>query len=250
MRFLLALVTLIALSPACFSSASELSAPGDDFDPTDPGSVPNDECVIADDCVLTGPTCCDCPTFALPIDDPKALACEAVGCDNDTSICATNVEPACDTGRCVMACAPLSCLECPNGYLTEPNGCLSCTCAPPPSTMPKCVEDSDCARVRNDCCGCGNGGEDTAVATADAVRFDQGLNCPSTPQCPGQTNLEEATCGSDFEPRCVRDACVLLDAEMPSNACGRADLLECPAGQTCQINVDPAAGQYGLGICL
>lgn len=246
MRFAVLALTLAA----CFSSASELNAGGDDdAAPDEPGAVPL-RCEVADDCVLAGATCCDCPTFALSVDDPKAQACEAVDCDNDTSTCATNVEAACDRGQCVMACKPLECLTCPDGYIAEVNGCLSCTCAPPPSTMPDCSADADCTRVRKDCCGCDEGGEDTAVPVADAAAFDQALMCPATPQCPGQENLSDPTCDASFSPRCVRGGCALLDAAMPANACGRADLPECPTGQTCQINVDPAASQYGVGVCI
>ncbi len=248
MRF----AVLLTLSlTACFGSASELGAVADDdADPAPGGLPPNFQCFVAEDCVLAGPTCCDCPTFAIPVDDPKAQACEAVDCDNDTSTCATNVEPACtDDNRCVMACAPLTCLECPNGYALEQNDCLSCTCAPPPSASPKCVVDSDCVRVRNDCCGCAQGGEDTAVAVSDATAFEQGLNCSSSPQCPGQGNINEPTCDQEFEARCSGGSCALLKAAMPADACGRADLPDCPPGQTCQINVDPDASQYGLGVC-
>lgn len=242
----LALATL-ALT-ACFGSASELKSTGDDNNPA-PGATPS-SCATAADCVLASDTCCECPTFAISIADPKAEACDAVGCDNDPSTCATNVEAACDAGRCVMACAQLTCLPCPDGYLTEVNGCLSCTCVAPATAMPKCTADADCTRVRNDCCGCDQGGEDTAVAIADAVAFDQSLMCTTDPACPGQGNLSEPTCGAEFQPRCVRGSCALLDAAMPATACGRADLPACPAGTTCQINVDPAASQYGLGICL
>lgn len=242
---------LIALTlTACFGSASEIGAIDDDaFDPA-PGATPF-ACRTADDCVLAGATCCDCPTFALSVEDPKALACDAVDCENDTSVCATNVEPACDdNSQCVLACKPLTCLQCPDGYIAEVNGCLSCTCAAPPSVMPDCTVDQDCARVRKDCCGCDDGGEDTAVPVASAGAFDQSLMCTSTPACPGMENLSDPTCDPSFEPRCLRGSCELLNAAMPAGACGRADLPECPAGQTCTINVDPAASQYGVGICL
>jgi hypothetical protein len=244
MRF----VALALSLTACIGSASELGT-GDDRDDPSPGATPF-ACITADDCVPAGATYCDCPTFALPVEDPKALACEAVDCQNDTSTCATNVEPACDNNQCVLACKPLECLQCPDGYIAEINGCLSCTCAEPVSVMPDCTVDADCTRVREDCCGCDNGGEDTAVPVSMAGAFDQSLMCPSAPACPGQDNLSEPTCDASFAPRCVRGSCALLDAAMPANACGRADLPECPAGQTCQINVDPAASQYGLGICL
>jgi hypothetical protein len=248
MRF--AIVTL--LLTACFGSASELSAVGDDdADPAPAPGAPG-TCATSDDCVLIGQTCCECPTMATSIGDPKAQACESVGCDNDLSTCATNVEAQCDLaqgGKCVLACAPLECLECPNGYLTEANGCLSCTCAAPPPISPDCVSDTDCSRVRADCCGCPLGGEDTAVATADAGAFDQALNCPQSPQCPGQSSANEPTCGSDFVPRCVSGACTLLAAEVPAEACGRGDLPDCPAGEACLINVDQDASAYGLGVC-
>ncbi|MBA2540504.1 MAG: hypothetical protein H0V17_12760 [Deltaproteobacteria bacterium] len=235
---------------ACFTSASELSAVGDDDADPAPGGVPNGLCRTDDECVPAGATCCDCPTFARSIFDPQSEACEAVGCDNDPSVCPTNVEAACDqaSGSCVLACAPLQCLECPNGYFTEANGCLSCTCAPPVSQSPDCGVDSDCSRVRADCCGCQNGGEDTAVATADAAAFDQALSCNSGSQCPGQGN-SSSDCDAELAPRCVNGACELIAEDMPAEACGRPDLPACAPGKICTINVDPAASLYGVGTC-
>lgn len=251
--------TLLVLTLAlggCFGSASELSAVGDD-NPTDPapGQSPG-SCFRNEDCVLTAPTCCECPTMATSLSDPKLEACASVDCDTDLSVCATNVEAACDLaqgGQCILACAPLGCLACPDGspgYFEEANGCLSCTCATPPAAAPACVSDGDCSRVRADCCGCAQGGEDTAVATADAASFDSALGCTSNSQCPGQANATEATCEPDFLPRCVAGSCELLDAAMPVDACGRSDLPACTGGKVCTINVDPAASSYGLGICL
>ncbi len=242
MRF--ALLTLLVAG--CFSSASELSGtPGDDDADPAPGQT-SGFCNVAEDCVLAGATCCDCPSFALTVDDPKVQACENVGCDNDTSVCATNVEAACVANQCQMVCAPLACLPCPNGYALEVNGCLSCSCAPAPSLEPACAGDPDCTRTRADCCGCEAGGEDTAVPVTDAAVFDQALMCPASPQCPGQTNALEPTCGTDYEARCVNGSCTLAPPA-PPDLCGPEP---CPAGKTCQINVNPDANPYGLGVCL
>jgi len=239
------LLVTLALCAGCFGNAAELSGVADDGPQDGFGAVPG-QCGVDSDCVPAGASCCDCPTFATTIDDPKVAACEQVDCD--TNVCSTNVAATCDPviHECVLACAPLTCLECPSGYETEANGCLSCTCAAPPPTTPECVADNDCVRVRADCCGCDNGGEDTAVPQLGAAGFDASLNCSSTPTCPGMTNQ---SCDPTAQARCIRGACALATEPMPDDACGRADLPACPAGTTCQINVSDSASLYGVGVC-
>jgi len=242
------MVVVIALLAGCsFSTANELSTAddgaGDGF-----GAAPG-ECLADTDCVPAAATCCECPTFATSIDDPKVQACDAVDCGpSSMNSCPTNVDVACDPDahRCVLACAPLECLECPSGYVTEANGCLSCTCASAPMATPQCGSDQDCVRVRADCCGCANGGEDTAVPTAEAPQFDQMLNCSSSPTCPGIGNQG---CDAAAEARCIQGQCALSAEPMPADACGRPDLPACPAGTTCKINVSDSASLYGVGVC-
>jgi hypothetical protein len=248
MRFVL----LLGLTGCFFSSSSELGKVGDDNgDPPPFGSMPG-ACTSDDQCTLTSASCCECPTFATSIDDPKLEACGQVDCETDLSVCPTNVQATCNVeqNQCELACAQLECLDCPEGYFLEGNGCLSCTCAQAPSAAPSCVADADCDRVRADCCGCDAGGDDTSVAKTDAAAFDASLACGSTPQCPGQMNSNEPTCNQvEFTPRCARGECALLAEEMPANACGRPDLPDCSAGTTCKINVNDSANLYGVGVC-
>jgi hypothetical protein len=247
------LVTLLIALTACFGNASELTKSGDDNDdPLPPfGSVPG-ACISDAQCTLTSASCCECPTFATSIDDPKLDACTQVDCDNDLSVCPTNVAATCNAmQQCELACAQLECLQCPDGYFLEANDCLSCTCAAPPSATPSCAVDSDCVRVRADCCGCDDGGDDTAVSTADAAAFDARLNCGANPQCPGNMNANEPTCDElSYTPRCARGECALLTDAMPTDACGRADLPACGPGKTCKINVNDSAKLYGVGVCV
>ena len=203
--------TLLIALTACFGNASELALAGDDNNPAPPFGAPG-SCTSDAQCTLTSASCCECPTFATSIDDPKLDACTQVNCDNDLSVCPTNVAPTCNQmQQCELACAQLPCLQCPDGYFLEANGCLSCTCAAPPSAMPSCAADSDCRRARADCCGCDAGGGDTAVSKADAAAFDGALNCPASPQCPGQTNVNEPTCNTlDFTPRFTENFSLLF----------------------------------------
>ena len=162
-------------------------------------------------------------------------------------MCPTNVTVECDPQhQCAIVCAQLPCLECPEGYITEANGCVSCTCAEPVTTAPTCAVDADCVRVRNDCCGCANGGEDTSVPVGSAQAFDAALSCSQTPQCPGVGNQ---MCNAAARARCVRGDCALLAEDMPADACGRADLPACPAGTVCRVNVSNSADLYGVGVC-
>jgi hypothetical protein len=243
-------VLLLALTAGCFGNATELASAGDDSG--DPQAPPSDlaSCVTADDCQLVGASCCECPTFATSIYDPRLGACDAVDCNTDALVCPTNVVAACNQNQCELACAPLECLPCDNGYFLEANGCLSCTCRPLQTQTPSCDVDADCSRTRADCCGCSQGGDDTAVATADLAAFDAELACPQAPQCPGQANGSEPTCNaSEFTPRCALGECALLREAMPANACGRPDLPACPSGTTCKINVNDSANLYGVGVC-
>jgi hypothetical protein len=240
------LVVIALLLGGCFGTSVERTlGADDDVGPNEPGEIAG-SCVEDFDCMLVGATCCECPTFATSLDDPKYATCGSVDCD--MSVCPTNVEARCQDNFCQLACAPLECLDCPVGYFTEANGCLSCTCSEPPpqSQVNACTFDSDCVRVRKDCCGCENGGEDTAVATDDAAGFDQSLNCSTSPSCPGEMNQG---CDPGAQPRCVQGQCELVSEPFPTDACGRPDLPDCPAGTVCRINVNDSASLYGVGVC-
>lgn len=242
MRF----VVLAVLLGGCFGTSVEKTLAADDD--ADPNAPPGETSFCADssDCVLAGATCCECPTFATSLADPKYGACDAVDCG--MTVCPTNVEAKCEANTCVLACAQLECLDCPVGYFREANGCLSCTCSdrPPQSQVNACTFDADCTRVRKDCCGCANGGEDTAVASSDAAAFDQSLNCSATPSCPGAMNQ---ACDPSAQPRCVQGQCALVSEPFPADACGTPDLPACPAGTVCRINVNDSASLYGVGVC-
>lgn len=207
------------------------------------GSDEPAECGSAGDCALAATMCCECPAFAVPVEDPAHTACEDVQC-TPAPTCPNNVTAACVTGRCVLACEQMACAaSCADGYaIDSTTGCLSCTCAAPPS--PTCSVDSDCVRTRADCCGCLHGGEDTAVPTADQASFDASLDCPSNPTCPSADS-----CAAGLTARCVEGACELAPAT-PTGACGSASLATCPTGQACMINVDSMASQLGLGVCM
>jgi hypothetical protein len=205
------------------------------------GAAP--ECAADSHCVPAGPKCCDCPTHAVPAFDPDAKACSEVVCG--PMQCGSPMQAECKQGHCVLDCAPVACaLEmCDEGFETDGNGCLTCNCAVP--AMNECTLDSDCVRVREDCCGCAMGGDDTAVPASQAAAYEASLGCPPSPSCPGPN-----TCAPDLAARCVQGQCSLVTGALPANACGRADLPECPMGETCIVNFDDQATMHGVGVCL
>jgi hypothetical protein len=198
-------------------------------------------CATNDDCALAGAKCCECPTFAASKGDPAVTACAEVACPVEA--CPPNVQAACTAGMCELMCLPVACpTTCPDGYALDPTGCLECACSA--ANAQSCSRDSDCVRTRADCCGCANGGMDTAVPAFDQPTFDASLMCPAAPQCPNPD-----TCAPDLAPRCVRGQCELVPPT-PPGACGRPDLPTCPAGQTCTLNTSDAATQQGVGVCM
>lgn len=240
-RFLLAAAAVAALpaaagcvdtiEPAPLASDDESAAPGVGL------------CRLDSDCVPAGKTCCGCPTFAVSRTDPVARACSNVECP--ISECAENVIARCnEEQRCELACAPRACdaaASCAYGFAADANGCLSCECAAPEPGG--CAVDADCTRTRADCCGCQQGGLDTAVLATTRASYDAMLMCPSAPACPGID-----TCTADV-PTCVQGRCALVSPDLPAGACGRPDLPTCPAGTLCLVNVSDQANMHGLGVC-
>lgn len=240
------LAVLLAGCPAGVSREA-LDAEGDDASDGGGGGAGgvSAECAIDSDCIAAGPKCCDCPTYAVPTTDPSQMACLDVDCAPQS--CGSPMQAACDLGHCVLECAPVACdaTACPSGFATDGNGCLTCECAADPGTgLSECAVDSDCTRVRDDCCGCAMGGEDTAVPTSEAAAHDAALMCPTNPSCPGVD-----TCAPDLAARCVQGGCALVAGPLPDNACGRADLPACPEGEACYVNANDQASMHGVGTC-
>ncbi|HEY4238512.1 MAG TPA: hypothetical protein VGM88_01810 [Kofleriaceae bacterium] len=233
------LVLAFALALVACSQRTEDGSGSGPPDDVDPGSAA--ECARDSECAAAAQKCCDCPSFAVSTSDPAYRACEAVQCPTQT--CSSNVAAVCRVGACTLACVPMQCpTSCALGYATAADGCLTCDCAAAPADA--CATDDDCAETRADCCGCQEGGTDTAVLASQVNGFDGALQCPADPACPG-TNA----CIAGAVPRCIEGSCSLTAAAPPGGACGRADLPACPAGQTCTVNTDPAADMFGVGLC-
>lgn len=246
---LIGLIALFALA-ACPGAASELaSVPDQESDDGDMGSgagsggggnAPIWACDSDADCVAAGATCCECPTYATGVDDPAVAACSEVECPGPQQ-CTSDVRAACESGTCVLACAPVACSNtCEYGFARDVNGCLTCECAAPRSDEVACSADSQCVRVDGDCCGCERGGVDTAVRAGTEQQHRDMLGCESTPQCPGVD-----TCVAGDAPHCIQGTCTLAPP-LPAAACGRPDLAACAA---CTLNADDRADTHGVGIC-
>lgn len=198
------------------------------------------------DCVLAAPSCCACPSYALPVGSGFVDACDGVGCPTPPTGCAP-LEARCDEGACVAACKAVTCdLVCANGFVADAGGCLACACAPVP--VAECMVDTECVRVPADCCGCEQGGQDTAVPASREGAHRDDLMCGGGESCPGVS-----TCDTSLIARCALGRCVLAtpatEPGAPTGACGRPELPPCPAGETCVINDSDEAGTLGVGVC-
>jgi hypothetical protein len=230
-----AVTACLAFWAGCVFTASE---DGADLAPDD--DVQGDlGCAVDSDCTLAGPSCCECPTFAVRADSGWDETCEAVHCPTPTS-CPAFVA-RCDRGVCTAACAPTACdISCPTGFAVDAAGCTTCECANggAPSS---CQVDTDCVRVPADCCGCDRGGTDTAVPASVRDDYVNGLGCTGNESCPGVS-----TCNPGDAPHCSGGQCVLGGGAAPPpppGECGRPDLPPCPDGLVCVINaMDSEAG--------
>lgn len=246
------LALLAALLAGCTAqSANEAAAP--DLDSPPPGApAPLFECAVDEDCEPAASACCECPSFALPAADGFGQTCADVGCDAPAACPA--VQAACIDSACTLRCAAVICeLTCDNGFAADSLGCLTCACATAPPQAAECQQDSDCAQVPADCCGCTRGGQDTAVPADQAQAHIDALDCPPDPACP-----DIDTCEESYLPRCVQGACALAppaetDSPTPQEPqrCGTTALPPCPQDQVCVLN-DPTADQAtaaGVGVC-
>lgn len=238
-RLALAIVAA-ALAAGCIMSSDQAGQ----FEPGDDDYRGDEACGQDTDCTLAGPSCCECPTFALHVSSGWDDACEQVNCPLPAACPA--LEARCDQGHCVAACAPMSCdLTCETGFVVDAAGCTVCVCSGGP-LAPQCNLDIDCGRVPADCCGCDRGGTDTAVPAGEAAAFVEGLGCDGQEACPGVS-----TCDPAAMPRCNGGRCELSvggAVPPPGGECGRPDLPPCPEGELCVINT--ADGEAGEGRCL
>lgn len=233
-----------ALLAGCFGSDR-----GADINPGDDDSPPPGEdrsCETAADCVAAGASCCACAEYAVNTSSDFAMACEDVNCPLPGPECGA-VEPICGADhQCALACTQVTCDHtCEGGFSVDSAGCLTCDCATSPAA--ECAVDTDCARVTADCCGCAQGGADTAVPVGQVEQHDADLMCPADPVCPG---VDVCTPGDIAQ--CNGGRCVLAQPDTgatPTGACGTPELPPCPVGQMCVLNSDDAATDQGVGIC-
>lgn len=244
---------------ACSGSSTERASAGGESDgPPDGAGTAGDDfapgagsCVVDEDCEAVASSCCECPTFALPVAEGVGQVCEDVACEQPSTCSA--VEAICgDEGSCVLACSPVVCdLSCSDGFVIDEGGCATCACADPGAAM-GCEQNEDCLQVAADCCGCARGGQDTAVLAAEASGFVDGLGCTGSEVCP-----EVDACDPDVVPTCEFGQCLLVSpvlmdpGEVPA-VCGAPDAPTCPEGSVCVLNPRdyPMVAAAGLGACL
>ena len=249
-------ILLLAAAGCSASSGEDLAAEGDrdDDDGTGDGAGGGDapaaaECDRATDCVPAGSTCCECPAFAVPVSSGYDEACSEVTCDPAPTGCAAT-EPTCALGRCQLICSPLVTeMACDSGFARDDFGCLLDACDLG-SEAPECEGDEDCVQVPADCCGCARGGSDTAVPAGSEAEYEDDLDCPTDPSCPGVD-----VCDPGSAPSCIAGRCQLAsspgDDGAPSILCGTTDSAPCPEGTVCVLNHPDAsdATQLGAGSC-
>jgi hypothetical protein len=246
---------------------------GDDGDGAGDGSSPPPgaevECGDADDCVAVASTCCECPTFAVPVGSGFDEGCSRVECGGDEPTGCAAVEAACVDARCQLVCEPVDATRtCALGFARDGFGCLLDACREDaPDELLACAADGDCTQVQADCCGCERGGADTAVATAAVDDYIDSLACDPQPRCP-----EVPVCDASLVPRCIAQACTLApgddggsddgdggdgdggDGESPGgegDLCGVPGYTSCQAGLMCVLN-HPDGGDatdIGVGTC-
>lgn len=197
-------------------------------------------CSVDEDCAPAAATCCDCPTFATRADDPLVTSCADVECGGGQ--CESDVAAVCSNGACRLACPEIACpASCEYGYKLDDTACMTCECAAPEVT--ECRADTECVQTAADCCGCQQGGKDTAVPAGTEDAYHEMMGCPASPQCP-----QVDTCVGDQAPHCVQGSCELI-GPLPADACGRPDLPACGGGAACVVNVSDQANMHRVGVC-
>ncbi len=239
MRLAIAYLVAVALAGCGLGAAEADMASGN------PGAL-GPSCASDLDCIGASSSCCECPSYALPISSGWQATCDQVVCDPAPS-CAQVAAVCSARGECELACQPVTCdLACEFGFATDPAGCQVCACAP--AIARECAADGDCVQVPADCCGCARGGADTAIPVGEVTAHADALACSGDAACP-----EVDVCQVAQLAQCVAGSCALVDPTAPttppSDACGRPDLPACPVGTRCTLNTAPANEAAGVGRC-
>jgi hypothetical protein len=246
----LALSLALSLAAAACGQADQADAAGGGDSNGGAGGAPA-ECQVPGDCVPAASTCCECPSFAVPAAGGFGDGCADVGCPpaGDCPL----VEATCESGQCQLICQAVATEQlCDAGFERDAFGCLLDACAVGPAPGDReCTVDGDCLEVPSDCCGCAQGGDDTAVPVDRADEFQSGLACNGNESCPGLD-----VCDAGLVARCLGGLCALApppDGGGPASGfCGTPDYPACPDGTTCVLN-DPSApdaAALGVGACL
>ncbi len=238
----------------CVTSSDRASS--EDQAGEDPNSPDELRCTADIDCEPASSSCCQCPSFALSAAQGFGEACGGVDCQGfEEASCSQMAEAVCNDGQCELRCAVVAVAPeafCDSGYVRDELGCLTVECASPDGGVASCTDDAECVQVPADCCGCANGGADTAVNEAREQEHRDSLGCSSSPGCPGVN-----VCDGSVIPRCLAGQCQLApaDADLTETGegqlCGTSSLPACPAGQVCELNAPGAndADRFGVGVC-
>ncbi len=253
-RFLASLIFLLGVSQGmavCELSANSETTADAPTDGAEPGGAPvQADCELPSACVLAASTCCECPSFAVPLSDGFVDSCEDVDCEA-SEICPAIVA-SCEGNQCQVACAAVATEnQCEFGFVRDSAGCLVDECDSGDNVL-ACKQASDCQQIPSDCCGCARGGSEQAVLASAAAALLSELACTGQESCP-----EIDVCDSEEAPQCVAGACVLTSAgptDSPPSAalCGTLALGLCSAGFTCLLNyaAEETASALGVGVCV
>ncbi len=232
-------IVSIAITAGCQTIGVQSS---DEFGDDDPRSEAPEICVSNSDCVLVASNCCDCPTFAAP--ESFGASCDEVECPGD-NVCAP-ADAICDSGQCELRCSVVATTQlCDRGFVVDEAGCTRDECVGTDEAT-ECTVAEDCVVVPADCCGCEQGGNDTAVPLGAEEEHIGGLMCDD-PVCPGFSTCEGGSAG------CLGGTCRYFpDAGIAPTAafCGTLETGSCPADQRCVLNgTDFGTGIPGIGVC-
>ncbi|KAF5294979.1 hypothetical protein FQR65_LT10622 [Abscondita terminalis] len=201
--------------------------------------------------LVNGCKTCDCidPCRDFVCAHPKVCHSKPYNCSLN-GICSANL-------TCVNICPVLECVSCPYGYLTNKNGCQSCSCIDPCKNY-KCTDDKECIIEPISCrdnrpCGY----KRSCVPKCKPLncpllncRYGYEVDCYNCPTCKCKNPCKGVICKPYYYCTVQTIYCLIPPCSPPfpvcESYCGSKDLLyddngfpvtcstrPCPRGHTC-----------------